>query len=163
ALRGSEQRLHLAIQAGKMYAYEWDASTDAIVRSAEFAEVLGTDQPRETSRRELSVQVHPDDRELLAAEFDRLTPENTASQVQYRLLHPDGALQWLERRRRAMFDENGKLQRIIGVVVDISDRKQAEHKLRESEERFRLVANTAPVMIWMAGTDKLCNYFNQPW
>jgi len=163
ALRGSEQRLHLAIQAGKMYAYEWDASTDAIVRSAEFAEVLGTDQPRETSRRELSVQVHPDDRELLAAEFDRLTPENTASQVQYRLLHHDGALQWLERRARAMFDENGKLQRIIGVVVDISDRKQAEHKLRESEERFRLVANTAPVMIWMAGTDKLCNYFNQPW
>ena len=35
--------------------------------------------------------------------------------------------------------------------------------VRESEERFRLVANTAPVMIWMSGLDKLCTYFNQPW
>src|SRR5438270_10904741 len=50
-----------------------------------------------------------------------------------------------------------------GVVADISDRKHAEHKLYESEERFRMVANKAPVMIWMAGLDKLCTYFNQPW
>ena len=72
ALRGSEQRLRLAVQAGRMYAYEWDASTDAIVRSAEFADILGTDQPMQTSRRDLIVQVHPDDRERLAAEFNRV-------------------------------------------------------------------------------------------
>src|SRR5262249_55605142 len=41
--------------------------------------------------------------------------------------------------------------------------KRAEAVLRESEQRFRLVANTAPVMIWMAGVDKLCTYFNRPW
>ncbi len=41
--------------------------------------------------------------------------------------------------------------------------KQAEASLRESEERFRLLANTAPVMIWMSGIDKLCTYFNQRW
>lgn len=41
--------------------------------------------------------------------------------------------------------------------------EQAAHVVRESEERFRLVANTAPVMIWMSGSDKLCTYFNQPW
>jgi PAS domain S-box-containing protein len=55
------------------------------------------------------------------------------------------------------------LQSTIGVVADITDRKQAEQLLRESEERFRLVANTAPVLIWMAGADKQCTYFNQPW
>src|SRR6478736_6408032 len=43
------------------------------------------------------------------------------------------------------------------------EHEQAAQVVRESEERFRLVANTAPVMIWMAGPDKLCNYFNQPW
>jgi PAS domain S-box-containing protein len=163
ALRESEQRLRLAVQAGKMYIYEWTAATDTIVRSAEFGDVLGTDQPRETSRGDLIVQVHADDRERLAAEFSRLTPESPASQLQYRLLRHDGGLQWVERRARAFFDDKGNLQRIVGVVVDISDRKHAEHNLRESEERFRLVANTAPVMIWMAGTDKLCTYFNQPW
>jgi PAS domain S-box-containing protein len=49
------------------------------------------------------------------------------------------------------------------LAADITDRKRAEATLRESEERFRLVANAAPVMIWMSGVDKLCTYFNQGW
>ncbi len=49
------------------------------------------------------------------------------------------------------------------IARDITERKHAVQVLRESEERFRLVANTAPVLIWMAGTDKLCTFFNQNW
>jgi len=49
------------------------------------------------------------------------------------------------------------------VIRDITERQLSERAVRESEERFRLVANTAPVLIWMAGPDKLCTYFNQPW
>jgi PAS domain S-box-containing protein len=49
------------------------------------------------------------------------------------------------------------------LAADITDRKRAEAILRESEERFRRVANTAPVMIWMSGIDKLRTYFNQAW
>ena len=60
---------------------------------------------------------------------------------------------------------------IIGALMwQRAGRKKAEsemvlsnNRLRESEERFRLVANTAPVLIWMSGPDKLCNYFNRPW
>ncbi len=49
------------------------------------------------------------------------------------------------------------------IMRDISERRRAEQAVRESEQRFRLVANTAPVLIWMSGTDKLCTYFNKPW
>jgi PAS domain S-box-containing protein len=52
---------------------------------------------------------------------------------------------------------------IFGLVWQRARRRKAEAAVRESEERFRLVANSAPVLIWMSGPDKLCNYFNQPW
>jgi PAS domain S-box-containing protein len=51
----------------------------------------------------------------------------------------------------------------IVIIRDITERKRVEEAVHESEQRFRLVANTAPVMIWTSGPDKLCDYFNQPW
>ncbi len=55
------------------------------------------------------------------------------------------------------------IDRVACIFLDITDRKMAEVSLRESEERFRVVADTAPVMIWMSGTDGHPNYFNQAW
>jgi PAS domain S-box-containing protein len=55
------------------------------------------------------------------------------------------------------------IDRVACIFLDITDRKMAEATLRESEQRFRVVADTAPVMIWMSGTDRQPNYFNQAW
>jgi PAS domain S-box-containing protein len=57
----------------------------------------------------------------------------------------------------------GAKKLFTAIIRDVSERLLAEDVLRESEERFRLVADTAPVLIWMAGTNKMCTYFNKGW
>jgi PAS domain S-box-containing protein len=69
----------------------------------------------------------------------------------------DGSYRHIEFHFASFRDSN------LVSFVDLTDRRRAEVQLRESEERFRLVANGAPVLIWMSGPDKLCNYFNNPW
>ena len=69
----------------------------------------------------------------------------------------DGSSRWIEFHFATLKDTN------LVSFVDITDRQQAQLELLESEGRFRLVANTAPVLIWMSGTDKLRTYFNKPW
>jgi PAS domain S-box-containing protein len=62
-----------------------------------------------------------------------------------------------------VLDDEGTCTHLVGSVHDITERKRSEATLLESEERFRIVADTAPVMIWTAGLDKLCDFFNKPW
>jgi PAS domain S-box-containing protein len=137
ALRDSEQRLHLAIQAGKMYAYEWDAATDKIVRSAECVDVLGFgDQAGDFTRRQLLANIHPEDRALFVGAVEQLTPQNPALQLSYRLVRPDGSLIWLEKIASGFFDGQGKLLRMIGMVTDITERKRSELALANASRRL---------------------------
>ena len=82
---------------------------------------------------------------------------------EYRITRPDGSIRWIAGHGSVELDERGKPVFVRGVSRDITKRKIAEEELRESEERFRTVANAAPVMIWMADPDKLCTFFNKGW
>jgi PAS domain S-box-containing protein len=133
-LRKSEERFHLAAQAGRMFAYEWDAATDVIVRSPESAQILGIDDTTLLTGQQVLAKVHPDDRERLVASVAELSPAKPQLHISYRMVRPDGTMIWIERQSRAQFDQQGKMLRIVGMVADITDRKVAEERLREYEK-----------------------------
>jgi PAS domain S-box-containing protein len=84
-------------------------------------------------------------------------------QLEERLQRKDGSELWVRMAASPVFNDNGEFDGAFAMVCDITGRKLAEDALQESEQRFRLVANTAPVMIWMSGLDKKPTYFNQLW
>ncbi|MBG1270997.1 PAS domain S-box protein [Nostoc sp. WHI] len=88
------------------------------------------------------------------------------SQIPYE----DGGTRYINAIYVPQFNNQGTVEGYAALITDISEqqaalrsRNQAEAALRESEARFRYMTDTAPVLVWMSGTDTLCNYFNKPW
>jgi PAS domain S-box-containing protein len=144
ALLESEERLRLAVAAGNMFAYSWDLATDLVERSGESSDLLGLDPEELATGAAVSAMIHPDDRRRVEEAIAKLTVADPWLRISYRLTRPDGALRWLERNSRAYFDENGKMSRMVGMVVDVTERKQTEEeranmtrKLVEAQEQER--------------------------
>jgi len=106
--------------------------------------------------------VHPEDRERALRACHRLE-RGEAIAGEYRIIRPGGTVRWIWDRGFPIRDKSERIVRLAGIAEDITERKRAEQALRESEERFRTLADATPVLIWGADTDKRCNYFNKQW
>jgi PAS domain S-box-containing protein len=91
--------------------------------------------------------IHPDDRTLVASRFRRLPDLNYRAAVEFRILTPDDSVRWIRAQTFPILDEAGMVYGIAGNAVDITWRKQTERALRESEEKFRALLESAPVAI----------------
>jgi PAS domain S-box-containing protein len=161
ALHESEERLRLAAEAGKMYAYEWDPISDVVTRSEEHVNILGFRDPGEKlTRRQIAARVHPDDRAQFIGSVDHLTPENPTTQISYRVLRPDGSVIWLEKSGRAFFDPQGKLLRMTGMVADVTERMRTQEALRESEDKLRLLLDSTAEAIYGIDLEHRCTFCN---
>jgi PAS domain S-box-containing protein len=135
-LRESEERLRLAAEAGKMYAYQWDVATDIVERSPGHAGILGLTEPTNLTRQQLIERVHPEDRTRFIASVADLSPENPTTHITYRVVQPGGAVTWLEKTGRAYFDRQGRMLRMMGMVAEITSRKRAEEALSGVSRRL---------------------------
>lgn len=144
ALRASEERFRLATRAGRMYSFDWDVTSDVVLRSSEHVDIFGLTEPLRFTHTQFVERMFPDDRPNFIATIAALTPERPTAEISYRMQNSDGALVWLRSTGQAFFDAEGKLLRVIGMVADITDLKRAEEtasamtrKLIDAQERER--------------------------
>ena len=147
--RMGETELELRAMVDQASAGIARVGLDGVVLSANarFAQILGTTTERLIGATTADV-THPDDvaptKALLAAAL-----EGGAGQVEKRYFRDDGSIVWAITSLQRLLDPDGKPRGFIAVIVDISEAKANEAALRESEERFRLMADTAPSPVWL--------------
>jgi diguanylate cyclase (GGDEF)-like protein/PAS domain S-box-containing protein len=148
--RRNAERLEFALSGGDLGLWDWHLQTGEVVRNATWAALFGY-RLGETEDAEGLWQslVHPDDVERSRAGMDRhLRGETPMFQDEVRMQHRDGHWLWvLDRARVVERDEGGNAMRVVGTSMDITERKNTEQALTESERRTRLITHNLPAMI----------------
>lgn len=108
-------------------------------------------------------RLHPDDRERAERQFiEMLEGKAERYSSQYRIIRPsDGEVRWIAAEGRIERDPAGRPIRMVGAHIDVTERAQAREMLRESEERFRLIADSAPVPMWVTLMDRTRSFANK--
>ncbi|HXK04402.1 MAG TPA: PAS domain S-box protein [Verrucomicrobiae bacterium] len=163
ALRESEERFR-AIFAQKEIGItvnglggEWLSLNDGA------CEILGYTKSELRGRTFLEV-THPEDRSTCIEAVRKLQSGQLSTYLaEKRYVRKDGRVIWVRVFAAPVRDREGRLLYFIAMMEDITASVQARSILRESEERFRYLADTAPVMIWMTGSNRLCTFFSKRW
>jgi len=160
-LERGQQNLRLAHEAGALGAWEWDLATDTLRLSDGYLRNWRILKDSQAPFLEVARRVHPDDYAGVLESRRRVLEDGDGYSSEYRVVGPDGQVRWYTSRGEPERDDQGRIVRVHGVNRDITEQMQAEQALRESEARFRLIADSAPVNLWMGDETGACVYLNR--
>lgn len=158
-LVASEQKLRLALLAGRMLAWEYDVESDVLTTTANEKET-GISPPGPRLLDMVREDIHPDDQEETHRRFLDAIAREVDFEATFRRRFADGSWHWLESRATCIRDAEGKVVGLLGVSRDVNEEKRAELRLRSSEEMFRTVSQTLPVIVWTETPEGDSDFFN---
>jgi PAS domain S-box-containing protein len=162
ALRRSESYLAEAQRLSQTGSWAWSPDTDVRYWSEECYRILGFD-PRDGAPRmeELIQRIHPDDQPAFRESVKRARYNKLDERVNYRIVHPGGAVRDIYSIGHPVFSPSGDLTEYTGTVIDVTERKRAEEELRRSEMEFRQMLDLSPQQVAVYGPNNEPLYANR--
>jgi PAS domain S-box-containing protein len=161
--RASRERLEVALRAANMGTWEWDLRNNLVAWSPELEAIHGFEPGAfGTTLDRYFAHLHPEDAERVRAAI-AASLQTGELHLEYRGVRPDTEERWFEARGQLTRDSDGHAIALRGVCMDISARKRAEQALRESEERFRTLADNIAPFAWMADATGWIFWYNRRW
>jgi PAS domain S-box-containing protein len=158
-LQASEDRLRLATQTARVMIWDWLPQVNQVTTSENISEIYGV-SAAEYAERGFGL-LHPEDRDRRRATVQKVVDEGGGYHSEFRIIRPDTqAVVWIEERASAITDDEGRVIRIVGVAVDITDRKNRDAEIRRlnAEMQARLdelntLLEILPVGVWIGNQD----------
>jgi two-component system CheB/CheR fusion protein len=161
----SKERFDLVAKATQDTIWDWNLLTNEIWWNESFRTLFGyKEEGIETDISSWYNRVHPDDKERVVTGINYVI-DNGGKQWadEYRFRRKDGSYAIVLDRGYALHNSEGKPYRMLGSMQDITERKQAEEAIKESESRFRRIANSLPLVVWTAAPDGALTYISNQW
>jgi PAS domain S-box-containing protein len=135
ALTASEERLRLAIEGAELGTWEFDLTTQKLTWNAQLYRIMGFDENTPLTRELSRAHIAPEDREHVIAVNEGAKKSREPYHLEYRIVRADdGAERWVSVVGRYIFDEDGEPVRRLGVVIDVTERKKLEQRVRQAQK-----------------------------
>ncbi|WP_293028967.1 bacterio-opsin activator domain-containing protein [Natronococcus sp.] len=159
-LRESERRLDAFVTATTELVYRMSPDWTEMYELDGRGLLEDTDDPLDTWFEEY---IPRDEQRRVRDAIDDAVESESAFELEHEVLRADGTRGWVESRAVPIRDEEGAIVEWFGAATDVTARKRIEHALRESEERFRAIANLVPDLMWSNDPDGSVTWYNQQW
>lgn len=162
ALGASERRLQALVVQSPVGVFLTDANGSCTFLNEKACELLGMSFVR-ASGFGWKDAIHPDDRIAVAEDWRRAVVAEALFQREFRYLRPNGSIVWVMGRAAPLRDTSGGVLEYVGTITDVTRLKETEEAYRESDRRFRTMADTAPVLICKQDAEGATTFLNRRW
>jgi len=161
ALRESEALLNLATDSAGASLWSMDVGTSLVSVLPRTRDLFGFPQDEKLTYESFLRVIHPEDREMVHLCVEKAIQAKGAVNIEYRIVLPNGTIRWISARGRCHCTPSGEIERLMGLSVDITDRKLAEAARRESMERYSAIVEAFDGLIYICSPDYRVEFMNQ--